>query len=178
MTESEHKELIKAAQNGDADAFEALINLYYAVMFKMAFKWCGRQDMAEDITQEACLKLARGIKSYSFKSKFTSWLYTLVLNTGRDFVKSDARHPESPDGLEKLPVKAKGEDAIYTRQVLAAIYELPLSEREAVLLVLNDGYTHAEAADILGTKEGTISWRISEAKKKLQSKFGEGAAYG
>lgn len=178
MTENEHRELILAAQNGDADAFEALVNLYYAIMFKMAFKWCGDRTMAEDITQDACIKLARSINSFAFKSKFTSWLYTLVINTGRDYIISDARHPENPDALETIPVKAEGEDAIYTRQVLAAIYELPPSEREAVLLVLNDGYTHAEAAEILGTKEGTISWRISEAKKKLNAKFSGEAAYG
>lgn len=178
MTEAEHEELIKAAQAGDADAFEALVNLYYAIMFKMAFKWCGDKTMAEDITQDACIKLARSINSFSFKSKFTSWLYTLVINTGRDLIKSDARHPENPDALDKLPVKADGEDAIYTQQVLAAIYELPRSEREALLLVLNDGYTHSEAADILGTKEGTISWRISEAKKKLNDKFGKEQSYG
>ena len=178
MTEIEHEELIKAAQNGDADAFERLMNLYYAILFKMAFKYCGNKDMAEDITQEACIKLARNINSFRFKSKFTSWLYTLVLNTARDYIKSDSRHPENPDALETLPVKAEGEDAAYTRQVLAAIYELPPSERQALILVLNDGYTHAEAGDILGVKEGTISWRISEAKKKLNEKFGKEVSYG
>lgn len=178
MTEIEHEELIKAAQSGDADAFERLVNLYYAILFKMAFKYCGNRTMAEDITQEACIKLARHIHSFAFKSKFTSWLYTLVMNTARDYIKSDARHPENPDALEALPVKAEGEDAAYTRQVLAAVYELPPSEREALILVLNDGYTHAEAGKILGVKEGTISWRISEAKKKLSERFGKDAAYG
>lgn len=178
MTENEHSELIKAAQNGDADAFEALVNLYYVIMYKMAFKWCGDKNMAEDITQDSCIKLARNINSFSFKSKFTSWLYTLVINTGRDLVKSDSRHPENPDALEHISINATGEEATYAREVIAAIYELPPSEREALMLVLNDGYTHAEAASILGTKEGTISWRISEAKKKLSEQFGKEQNYG
>ena len=69
---NEDSELIKRAVAGNADAFESLINEYYEVMFKMAFKWCGNRRDAEDITQDACIKLARGISSYNGKSKFTS----------------------------------------------------------------------------------------------------------
>lgn len=178
MTEAEHSDLIRRAQSGDARAFEALVNLYYGIMYKMAYKYVLNKETAEDITQDACIKLARGINNFRFESKFTSWLYRLVINAARDHIKSQARHPENPDALETLAVKAEGEDAAYTREVLAAIYQLPDGEREALMLVLNDGYTHAEASEMLGVKEGTISWRISEAKKKLSAQFGKETAHG
>ncbi len=178
MTEAEHSALIKRAQSGDARAFEELVNLYYGIMYKMAYKYVLNRETAEDITQDACIKLARGLNSFTFQSKFTSWLYRLVINAARDHIKSQARHPENPDALETLAVKAEGEDAVYTLEVLKAIYQLPAGEREALMLVLNDGYTHAEAGDILGVKEGTISWRISEAKKKLSGQFKQEAVHG
>ncbi len=164
-------ELIKQAQAGDPRAFEALVNAHYEVMYKMAYKWCGQATLAEDITQEACIKLARGIHSYNHKSKFTSWLYTLVINVGRDLIKKDARHPENPDALEFVLKPDQKEDRAYAHEILRYIYALPDGEREALMLVMNDGYSHKEAGDILGVKEGTISWRISEARKKLAEKF-------
>ena len=92
MPDAEDKELIKRAQAGDTAAFEALVNNYYGIMFKMAFKWCGDRTAAEDITQEACMKLARGIDSFRHDSAFTSWLYRLVINTAKDWFKSQNRH--------------------------------------------------------------------------------------
>lgn len=179
MSEDEHRELITRAQNGDASAFAELANLYYGIMFKMAFKWCGRRELAEDITQESCIKLARFIGNFKGQSRFTSWLYMLVINTGRDLIKSSNRHPDNPDALEFVPSASNnGEDDLYAKEILAAIAQLPQGEREALMLVLHDGYTHAQAGDILGVKEGTISWRISEAKKKLNDRFGKEAHYG
>ena len=172
MDDPELIDLIISAQDGDARAFEALVSDHYEVMFKMAYKWCGNKDLAEDITQDACIKLARGINSFNMKSKFSSWLYRLVINCGRDLVKKDARHPENPDALEFVLKLDQKEDRAYARQILRAVYALPDREREALLLVMNDGYSHAEAGRILGVKEGTISWRISEARKKLNEQFG------
>lgn len=178
MTEAEHSELIRRAQSGDSKAFEELMNLYYGIMFKMAYKYCLNREMAEDITQEACIKLARGLTLFRFESKFTSWLYRLVINAGRDYLESQNRHSKASGELDDIAVKAEGEDALYAKEVLAAIYQLPEGEREALILVLNDGYSHAEAGVILGVKEGTISWRISEARKKLGAQFSKEQSHG
>lgn len=180
MTEAEHSALIRRAQSGDSRAFEELLTLYYGIMFKMAFKWCANRELAEDITQESCIKLARVIGQFRFQSKFTSWLYRLVINTGRDIVKSYARHQHMSDAaLEFIPAhNSNSENDLYNKQILGAIARLPQSEREALMLVLHDGYTHAQAGEILGVKEGTISWRISEARKKLGDMFGKEAVHG
>jgi len=181
MAEMQDTELIKSAQGGDSHAFEALVNSYYEVMFKMAFKWCGNRDDAEEITQDACIKLARGIGSYKFNSAFTSWLYVLVINTAKDFYKKQSRRPaesEAHPGYQKAATEGNSEERLYAQQVWAQVRQLPEGERAALILVMNDGLTHKEAAKLLGVKESTVSWRVHEARKKLISIFGKEQAHG
>lgn len=179
MPNTDETELINRASRGDADAFEALVNTYYEVMFKMAYKWCGNRRDAEDITQEACMKLARGIGSYKGGSKFTSWLYVLVINTAKDWYKSQNRHPEGTELLESIVADSgNAEEKLYTRQVLDEVNKLPEAEKESLLLVMGQGLSHKEAADLSGVKESTISWRIHEARKKLEAIFGKEERYG
>ena len=179
MTEETDSALINAAQKGDARAFEALVNRHYKVMFKMAYKYCANQNDAEEVTQEACIKLARGLHSFGHNSAFTSWLYRLVINAAKDWYKSQNRHPKpSSDELEKISVQSKSEDQLYATQVLVEIHKLPEGEKDALLLVVSEGLTHKEAADILECKESTISWRIHEARKKLSAIFEKEQSHG
>jgi RNA polymerase sigma factor (sigma-70 family) len=83
-------------------------------MFKMAYKFCGNRQDAEDITQESCIRLARGLHSFKGDSAFTSWLYRLVINTAKDWYKSNNRHPKSDEGLETAEVSAKAKTS-FTR---------------------------------------------------------------
>ncbi len=172
-------ELINRAKSGDADAFEALVNAYYEVMFKMAYKWCGNRRDAEDITQEACIKLARGINSYGCSAKFTSWLYVLVINTAKDWYKSQNRYPEGAGLLENIVANSDNSDEkLYTYQVLKEVNKLPDMEKESLILVMGQGLSHKEVADLYGVKESTISWRIHEARKKLNAIFSKEERYG
>jgi RNA polymerase sigma-70 factor (ECF subfamily) len=167
MTDSHDTALIKQAQSGDAKAFETLVGKYYETMFKFAFKYCRHEQNAQDIAQEACIKLARGISSYKHDSAFTSWLYRLVINAAKDYFRSQNRHNVSSDGLELVEASGDAEDQLHAREVLQEVYKLPEGERDALLLVMAEGLSHKEAADVLGCKESTISWRIHEARKKL-----------
>ncbi len=161
-------ELIKRAQQGDRSAFEALLREHYDIMFRMAFKYCGSRADAEDITQEACLKLARTIGSYRFKAKFTSWLYRLVINTAKDFHR--ARKPEGPLDGDYKDLAADAETIVYANEILAQVRALPDNEKTALLLVMSEGMTHREAAIVMECKESTVSWYIHEARKKLGAK--------
>ena len=177
MSEQEDKALIALARKGNSKAFEDLVNKHYKTMFKMAYKWCRNEKDAEDITQEACIKLARGIDSFKGGSAFTSWLYRLVINTAKDWYKKNNRHKSTED-IEAASVESKSEDALYTKQVLDAVHDLPDGEKEALLLVHSEGLTHKEAGKVLNCKESTISWRIREARKKLNAQFERNAQYG
>ena len=172
-------ELIKAAQGGDARAFEELVNSHYNVMFKMASKWCGCPSDAQDITQDACIKLARGLGGFKGECAFTSWLYRLVINAGKDWYRAQNRHPFGDEGaLEAVSTNSKGDEAVYAQQVLVAVRALPDGERAALLLVMSEGLSHKEAAVVLGVAESTVSWRIHEARKKLNAQFEKEESYG
>lgn len=179
MTQNLLEQHIKAAQSGDAHAFEYVVNESYDIMFKMAFKWCGHEGDAQDITQEACIKLARGIGSFRHDCKFSSWLYRLVINTAKDWYKSQNRHPQGDqEALERIAVTGDAQSEQNVRQIWEQVYKLPDGEKEALLLVSGEGLSHKEAAKLLGVKESTVSWRIHEARKKLEKIFGKEERYG
>lgn len=177
MNEQEDEKLIALAKKGDAKAFEDLVNKHYQTMYRMAFKWCRDPKNAEDITQEACIKLARGLDSFKGNCAFTSWLYRLVINTGKDWFKKNNRHISS-ELSETAAVETASDDVLYAKQVLDAVYDLPDGEKEALLLVHSEGLSHKEAAKALNCKESTISWRIYEARKKLGAQFERNTRYG
>lgn len=167
----DERSLIKRAQKGDSKAFELLIDAYYEAMFKMAYKWVGHREAAEDITQEACIKLARSIDQFRFESAFTSWLYRMVVNCAKDWVKAQGRHTNKHAALEdQSDLRAENADAekqVYIIELLSLLDGLPDGLKEALLLVHGEGMSHKQAAQVLGIKESTISWRIHEARKLM-----------
>ncbi len=173
MDDIEERELIKKAQKGDRSAFARLIDVQYDTMFRYAHTYTGNTQDAEDIAQDAAMKLARSIRSFKFKSKFSSWLYVLVMNTAKDFYKKHNRQPVvvEQEVLENVAESGNQEQEHYARQVLDFVHNLPEGEKDALLLVMQEGLSHKEAAKLLGVKESTISWRIHEARKKLAAKF-------
>lgn len=169
--ERDESELIRLSCAGDARAFRALLDLHYMTVYKMAFHLCGHREDAEDITQMACLKISQNILGFRAESKFTTWLYTIVLNTFRDWKESRSasgkRTVALEDRADRLPAADNPEAATGAREHLRAIEALPPEERETVVLVFAQGFSHKEAADILGCAESTVSWRVHEVRKKL-----------
>ncbi len=171
MAHQNDKELIERAQSGDERAFEALLLEYYDVMFRIAFKWRRNRADAEDITQNACIKLARNINSFNFRSAFTSWLYRMVINTAIDWQRQNNRCQayeltENPGHACETDAM---ENALYAKQILQKVQTLPGKEKTALLLVMSEGLTHKETAAIMECKESTVSWYIHEARKKLDN---------
>ena len=171
--------LIKQAQSGDAQAFEELLGIYYDTLFRFAFKWCGNREDAEDVTQQACIKLARSIDQFRFDAAFTSWLYRLVINCAKDWSKSQQRHRHQEDIEEHTEIETadSSESKVFAWQVLQKLDALPDGIKETILLVHAEGLSHKEAADALGVKESTISWRLHEVRKSLNLLFNHEAIY-
>ena len=170
MTEpSEQSALIKQAQSGDRAAFESLVRGHYDVMYRMAFKWCGDKADAEDITQNACIKLARSIDTFRFQSEFLTWLYRLVINTAKDWAKVRPRQAvEQTIEIERAEAPV-GEDKVYARQIMAYVQTMSDREKSALFLVFGEGLSHRQAATVMACRESTVSWYIHEARKKLRS---------
>ena len=160
--------LIRRAQGGDATSFAELLDLHYDTIYRFAWKWCGHAANAEDIAQQACLKLASSLVQYRFQAAFTSWLYRLVISCAQDWQRSQQRHEHDdlPDD-EPMADSSGTEDGIYLLQVLAQLAALGEGMKETALLVHAEGMSHAEAGAVLGVSESTISWRVHTIRKHM-----------
>lgn len=168
MDTPELTELIRRAQGGQAAAFAELVDLHYDLIHRFAWKWCGHRADAEDIAQQACIKLARSLAQFRFQAAFTSWLYQLVLSCAQDWLRAQRRHEHA--GLPEdapAPDSTRAEDAVHLAQLLEQLDELGEGMRATALLVHAEGLSHAAAGQILGVSESTISWRIHTMRKHM-----------
>lgn len=165
------EELAEAASRGDRAAFAALVERSYDRMYSLAFRLTGSRTEAEDLTQDICVALPAKIARFGGKARFTTWLYRVVVNAAHDRRRRLASHSRAADGWGTWEIARREADAETAEQVdwlVSAMRGLPDGLRDTVALVLDD-MTHSEAAEILDISEGTVSWRISEAKKRLKA---------
>ncbi len=163
--------LVARARSGDPQAFSRLISENAEFIFRVAWKLCGNASDAEDIAQEVCEKLATAIKTFDGRSAVTSWLYTITLNSVRDYVRARARRGRKHDAYGKQwsdETSGGQEEAVMKSELWAAVEKLPEQQREAVLLVYAEEMSHAEAGEVMGIREGTVSSHIHDAKKALR----------
>ena len=169
MTTS-NEALALAAAGGDAEAFSALITRHYDRVFRLAFRLMGARAEAEDLTQDICAALPAKIRAFRGEAQFTTWLYRVVMNAAHDRRRRAASHARAADcwGEVELARRAEAVEAAEAMDWLStAMAALPDDLRDTVALVM-DEMTHAEAAAVLDVSEGTISWRMSEVKKRLR----------
>ncbi|MGI3186735.1 RNA polymerase sigma factor [Nioella aestuarii] len=163
------QDLALAAAGGDEAAFEALLARNYDRLFALCFRLTGSRAEAEDLTQDICAALPAKLASYRGQAQVTTWLYRVAVNAATDRRRRAAAHARAAEGWGDWEVnrrKAAAEDSEQVAWLYRAMAQLSDSLRDTLALVLDD-LTHAEVAEILGVSEGTISWRISEAKKAL-----------
>lgn len=163
--------LATAAANGDAEAFATLLSRQYDRLFRLCFRLTGSQHEAEDLTQDICAALPAKLASYDRRAKVTTWLYRVAVNAAHDRRRKHATHGKAADGWGDWELNrqaAIAENADRADWLATAMTALPDDLRDTLALVLDD-MTHAEAGLILGVSEGTVSWRLSEARKHLKS---------
>jgi RNA polymerase sigma-70 factor (ECF subfamily) len=160
--------VIAAAVGGDKQAFAQLLDGQYNRIYRFAYRWCGNVADAEDVTQIACIKLGKSISQFRGDSTFSTWLYRLVVNCAKDWQKSQTRHLAETELTEEIAAQHAGNEAtVQLNQVLKQIDAMGEGFKESALLVLAEGFSHKEAATLLGVQEGTISWRIHEMRQRL-----------
>lgn len=163
-------ELALAAACGDAAAFADLLTRHYDRLFRLAFRLTGARAEAEDLTQDICAALPAKLRSYRGEARFATWLYRICVNAAHDRRRRHATHAKAAGNWGDWEISRRAADAEGAEQsdwLTAAMRALPDDLRDTLALVLDD-MTHAAAADVLRVSEGTISWRISEAKKHLR----------
>jgi RNA polymerase sigma-70 factor (ECF subfamily) len=165
-------DLAGAAAAGDRAAFAELLERHYDRIHGLAWRLTGSRSDADDIAQDVCCTLVEKIGSFRAEAKFTTWLCGIVYNACRDL----GRRRRSLRGLtERLTVMAglarapDGRDLYDEIWLKSAIARLKPAYRDTAVLVAGQQLTHAEAGEILGVSESTISWRMHEVRRLLDT---------
>lgn len=164
-------DLAQAAAAGDGAAFASLLDRHYDRLFAFCFRLTGSRAEAEDLTQDICAALPAKLASFQYRATVTTWLYRVAVNAAHDRRRKRATYAKATTGWGDWEINrtAINDD---TRDKLdwltAAMNQLSEDLRDTLALVLDD-MTHAQAAEVLEVSEGTISWRVSEAKKALRA---------
>ncbi len=164
------EDLVRAAALGDREAFAELLDLHYHRIFRFCFRLTGSRDEAEDLAQDICLALPAKLKSFRGRARLSTWLYRVAMNAAHDRRRRAKSRTKAAEGWgdwevnRRAAVTERAEDLDWLRRSMAA---LPDDLRDTVALTLDGEMTHAEAAVVLGVSEGTVSWRLSEVRKRL-----------
>src|SRR6187549_305726 len=170
-------EIIERCLNGDQAAWESIVRLYRRKVFNVAYKFVGRHDQAEDLTQDVFLKLYKSLDTFDRRANFQTWLISVSRNLCIDHYRSARRERETinrdVDPADLTPVapgvSAYGrlEHADRVTLLRAALSELPDTLRTAVMLRDIQELTYQEIADRLDLPEGTVKSRINRGRTEL-----------
>lgn len=171
--------LVERAKAGDPSAFEELYRRYRPRIFALALHLTGRRSEAEDITQDAFLKAYSKIGEFEGRSEFFTWLYRIALHRALNVKRNQGRRKtvdlEDPRIELAIKIDAAGDPRrslelheVYAH-LLAAFDRLTPVLRTTVVLTVLQGLSYKEAAVVLESNEGTIAWRVHEARKQMKS---------
>lgn len=163
-------DLAMAAAGGDRSAFAVLVDRVYDRVFGLSFRLTGSRAEAEDLTQDICAALPTKLAQFRGDAQLTTWLYRVVVNAAQDRRRRAASHARAASGWGEVELARRAEADQAAAQLdwlSAAMQALPDDLRDTLALVLDD-MTHAQAGEVLNISEGTVSWRISEARKHLR----------
>lgn len=165
------EDLARAAAGGDGEAFAALLERRYDSLFGLAFRLTGSRAEAEDLTQDICAALPGKLAGWRGESRFGTWLYRVAVNAAHDRRRRQAVLKKASEGWGDWELARQAEIAESAAQLdwlTWAMRQLPAELRDTLALVLDD-MSHREAGEVLGISEGTVSWRVSEARKHLRA---------
>ena len=169
--------LIQRCLNGDQAAWELIVRQYWRKVFNVAYKFVGKHDQAEDLTQDIFLKIFKSLDTFDRRANFQTWLISISRNLCIDHYRSVRKERETidreidaneltPASHDPGPVAAlEQQDRIsLLRQALSA---LPDTLRTAVLMRDIQELSYQEIADRLRLPEGTVKSRINRGRTEL-----------
>jgi RNA polymerase sigma-70 factor (ECF subfamily) len=191
-TAAEHQEeiaWIKAFQSNDKQAFDKLVQRYQDRVFNLCYRFLGDYQEASDSAQEIFMKVYRNLKTFRGEARFSTWLYTIGINTCRNKIKSAAfrqrrrmvsLHPPgvagegipaldpqdtAPSPLAQLEAQEK------EKLIQQALEALPEEGRTIIILRDLEGLSYEEIGRITGLNLGTVKSKLSRARLKLREQL-------
>ena len=169
--------LIQRCLKGDQLAWEAIVRQYRRKVFNVAYKFVGRHDEAEDLTQDIFLKIFKSLSTFDSRANFQTWLISVSRNLCIDHYRSVRKERETinrdVDASELMPI-AKGQSQIAMLEqrdrvelLREAMSALPSTLRTAVLMRDIQELSYHEIAEQLKLPEGTVKSRINRGRNEL-----------
>jgi len=181
--------LIRRAQHGDRAAFDALVRLYDQQVLRLVLKMVQSPDEARDLYQEAFLKIYRSLSRFRFESRFSTWLYRVVMNVcfdhlrrqkARDEVQGVDSEDSDTDFFQTIADDQPGRDPERTlraseirRRIGRALARLGPRERMVFELRHFQGLKLRAIGELCGTSEETAKNSLFRATQKLRLQLGD-----
>lgn len=176
--------LIERSKNGDVSAFEMLIEAYQKKVFNLAYRIIGNYDDANDIAQEAFIRIFRSISGFRGQSSFSTWIYRITTNVCLDEIRKRKNKSvqyldddiQTDDGKMQRQIISDDplpEEIAERKELRAAINDSlgELKEEYRIIITLRDiqGMSYEEIAKVLDCPTGTVKSRINRARQALKN---------
>ena len=173
------EDLISLVEAADAEAFATLYDRHSRAAFSLAYRMMGERQAAEDLAQDAFLKVWRGASSYrADRGSVRTWILSIVHNRGIDQIRSRASRRRTEERIEASAPRSQPSEAFAETlrnsqrdQVREALDTLPPEQLKILELAYFSGYTHVEISDLLRLPLGTVKGRMRLGLKKIRDYF-------
>jgi len=181
------RELVALCRKGDADAFETLVRNYQKKMFNIAFRITGSMEDASEVVQDAFVSAHRNLKDFEQKSRFSTWLYSITVNTAknrltqtrtRSMRESASLDDPSPcdEKMKKFEPASNDPSALelisrkeQQQKVQECLDRLEQDFREVIVLRDLQGFSYTEISRMLALAEGTVKSRLFRARDSVRA---------
>ena len=175
--------LVKRAQTGDEDAFARLVDRHQRRAYRVARNLVPTDEDAQDLAQEAFLRVFRSLERFDFGHDFTTWLYRIVTNLCIDFLRKRRSSYSVSQGIDEDdgPMELEDEnqaapsdhaEAMETAAEVDAVLGTLAPHFQSVLTLRElEGLSCPEIAEIVGATHVTVRWRLHRGRKLFQEEW-------
>jgi RNA polymerase sigma-70 factor, ECF subfamily len=173
------EDLISLVEAGDADAFATLYDRHSRSAYSLAYRMMGERQAAEDLAQDAFIKVWRNAASYrAERGSVRTWILSIVHNRGIDQLRSTESRRRTQDKIEASAPRSQPSEAFAETwrnsqrdQVREALSTLPAEQLKILELAYFSGYTHVEISELLSLPLGTVKGRMRLGLEKIRAYF-------
>jgi len=186
MQEDADRSLITKISQGDQESFLSLVALYKERALRIAYHHVGSWEDAEEIAQDAFVRVFRNAKTFKGNAKFSTWFYRILVNRcydqfrKRKIKKAPLRQTDSGeiiDPLMEIPGSDSPERNVLNEEkkriIDIAVEQLPEQQKTVFILHYFEGNKLTEIAGILKTSEGSVKTNLYRAREKLRDSLKE-----
>ena len=183
----EDAEVVEAHLGGNEMAFGVLVERYQTRLLNFIYRTIGDRERAEDLVQEAFVRIARHLGRFDTSRKFSTWAYTIASNLAKNELRNRARNPvgyfqgitdqqDEERPLEFEDETARPDDHLERRElqalIAASVATLPEHHREVFVLRELEGRSYEEIAEITKSNLGTVKSRLNRARTAFAAHIG------